>query len=382
MKIAVAKEIQALETRVALDPDACRRLIKAGLEIEVETGAGAGSFHPDQAYREAGARIAQDPARMLAEADLLVKVQAPALRPEGWHEAEPLRPGSLLLGSLFPTRNLDAMGRLARGRITAFSTDCIPRSTRAQGMDTLSSMASIAGYKGALLAAMELPRYFPMLMTAAGSTAQARLFVLGAGVAGLQAIATARRLGARVTATDVRPGVKEQIESVGGVHVGIELAAETAGGYAGELSAADRARQAQLLTEQCAQADAVISTALIGGVSAPRLIDAGMVAAMQPGSVLVDLGADGGGICVLSCLGGRVETGGVTILAPLNLAATVPVHASQLFARNLSNFILAFWDPAARRFNLDWADDILAACAITHDGQIRHRPTLEALQQP
>ena len=233
-----------------------------------------------------------------------------------------MRPGAIYVGSLMPLRNLDAVQALASGRVTSFSTDAIPRTTRAQAMDTLSSMANIAGYKGVLLAAVELNKYFPMLMTAAGTVPPAKVFVIGAGVAGLQAIATARRLGANVFATDVRPEVKEQIESVGGKYVGIELkeGASAGGGYAKELTEEDRLRQRELLAAQCAQSDAVITTALIGGVFAPRLISADMVRAMKPGAVIVDLAADGGGNCELSRPGETVTVQGITILAPLESA--------------------------------------------------------------
>jgi NAD(P) transhydrogenase subunit alpha len=289
----------------------------------------------------------------------------------------------MLLASIFPTRNLDAVQRMAGRNITAFSTDCIPRTTRAQAMDTLSSQANIVGYKGVLLGALELPKYYPMFMTAAGTTLPAKVFVIGAGVAGLQAIATAKRLGASVTATDVRPEVKEQIESVGGKYVGIDLkqGASAGGGYAAELSAEDKALQAKMLAEHCAIVDVVITTALIGGVFAPKLLDEAIVTSMKPGSVIIDLGADGGGNCTLSKLGETVIVNGVKIVAPLNLPATVPTHASMLFARNLLNFMTAFWDKEARRFNLDWADDILKGCAVTHEGKVIHGPTLKALDQ-
>ena len=381
MKIAVPKEIAPLDRRVALDPDACRRLIQAGLEVRVEAGAGAEAFFPDRAYLEAGAVVLEDGVKLLKETDLLLKINAPGLRPDGLHEATLLGPGAMVLASLFPSRNLESVRMLAQARVTAFATDCMPRITRAQGMDTLSSMANIVGYKGALLAATELPKYFPLFMTAAGTTHQAKVFVIGAGVAGLQAIATARRLGANCTATDVRPEVRAQIESVGGRYIGLELEPiQGQGGYAAALSPEDQARQARMLAEHCATVDVVITTALVGGVLAPKLIDETIIRSMKPGSVLVDLGADGGGNCTLSRLGGQVRVGDVTILAPLNLAATVPVHASQLFARNLSNFVLAFWNPGARRFELDWEDEILRACCITHEGQVLHGPTRAALQ--
>jgi len=382
VKIAIPLEVRPNERRVALDPESCRKLIQLGAEVAMETGAGERSFFPDQAYLDAGVSLVADPARLLGEADLVAMVNAPGPRPGGAHEADLMRPGALLVASLFPTRNLDAVARLAARGVTAFSTDCIPRTTRAQAMDTLSSQASITGYKGVLLGAVELPRYFPMLMTAAGTTLQAKVFVIGCGVAGLQAIATARRLGAAVSATDVRPEVKEQIESVGGKYIGIELAqsAQAGGGYAAELSAEDKARQAAMLAGQCAAVDMVVTTALIGGVTAPRLIDEAIVRSMKPGSVLVDLGADGGGNCTLSKPGETVVVGGVTLLAPLNLPATLPYHASMLFSRNLLNFISAFWHKPEARFRLDWNDDLLKGCCVTHEGKVIHGPTLKAIQ--
>ncbi|MBK8790745.1 MAG: Re/Si-specific NAD(P)(+) transhydrogenase subunit alpha [Holophagaceae bacterium] len=383
MKIAVPREIRAGETRVALDPESCKKLIQLGMEVAVEAGAGSAANFTDRAYQDAGATLVADPASLLASAEFVLKVNAPQARPDGTHEADLIKPGTMLLASIFPTRNLDAVQRMAERNITAFSTDCIPRTTRAQAMDTLSSQANIVGYKGVLLGALELPKYYPMFMTAAGTTLPAKVFVIGAGVAGLQAIATAKRLGASVTATDVRPEVKEQIESVGGKYVGIDLkqGASAGGGYAAELSAEDKALQAKMLAEHCATVDVVITTALIGGVFAPKLLDEAIVTSMKPGSVIIDLGADGGGNCTLSKLGETVVVNGVKIVAPLNLPATVPTHASMLFARNLLNFMTAFWDKEARRFNLDWADDILKGCAVTHEGKVIHGPTLKALDQ-
>ena len=383
MKIAIPMEVRPDEHRVALDPESCRKLIQLGIEVTMEPGAGAGAFFPDAAYLEAGVGQVADPAQLLGEADFVVKVGAPGVRPDGRQETDLMRPGAMLLASLFPTRHLEAVTRLAERGITAFSTDCIPRTTRAQAMDTLSSQANIVGYKGVLLGAVALPKYFPMLMTAAGTTLQAKVFVIGAGVAGLQAIATAKRLGAAVSATDVRPEVKEQIESVGGKYIGIELgqSAQAGGGYAAELSAEDKAAQARMLAEHCAQVDMVITTALIGGVVAPRLIDEAIVRSMKPGSVIVDLGADGGGNCTLSKLGESVTVGGVTLLAPLNLPATLPYHASMMFSRNLLNFLSAFWNKPEARFNLDWDDDILKGCCVTRDGKVVHAATLKAIEK-
>lgn len=380
MRLAVAKETRADETRVALVPESIKKLVKAGLEVVIEAGAGEHSFLPDAAYEEAGAKIEGDAAALLAGADFLLTIHPPAVHPRlGRHVADALREGALLLGNLLPTRNLDAVRKLAERKITAFSTDCIPRTTRAQAMDTLSSMANIAGYKAVLLAADALPKYFPMFMTAAGTIFAAKVFVIGAGVAGLQAIATAKRLGAGVVATDVRPDVKEQIESVGAKFVGVvEQSAQDAGGYAKQLSEDFYRRQRELLAEQCAAADVVITTALIGGVLAPKLITAEMVRRMKPGSVIVDLAAEGGGNCELTRPGQTVVENGVKILAPLNLPATMPTHASTLFSRNVTAFLLAFCKDKA--FQLDLNDDIQKGAVITHAGEVLHARTREAMQ--
>ena len=380
MKIAVPKESGAGEGRVALVPESCKKLIQAGYSVGVESGAGQNAQFSDQSYRETGVQVDSDRSSLLRDADLLLKVGPPTVGDQGAaDEVTMLRPGSIYLGSLMPLRHLDTVRRLAEAQITAFSTDAIPRTTRAQSMDTLSSMANIAGYKGVLLAAAELGRYFPMLMTAAGMVPPATVFVIGAAVAGLQAIATARRLGANVVATDVRPEVKEQIESVGAKYVGVELAqdASAGGGYARELSEDDKRRQRELLAQQCTQSDVVITTALIGGVFAPKLLTDEIVRTMRPGTVIVDLAADGGGNCELSRPGETVRIDGVTILAPLNLAASVPTHASLLFSRNLTAFMLAFSKEGA--FNLDLNDDIQQGALITHNGEITHARTRDAL---
>ena len=379
MRIAVAKETHSGERRVALVPESAKKLIHAGYEISIEPGTGAAAGWPDEAYRDAGVLLELNRSVVFPSADIVLTVNVHEHLPEGQDSMALMRAGAILLGSLMPIRHLQEIKRLAEQRVTAFSSDAIPRSTRAQAMDTLSSMSSIAGYKGALLAAVELNRYFPMLTTAAGLVLPAKVFVIGAGVAGLQAIATARRLGANVTATDVRPEVKEQIESVGAKYVGIEPAqdASAGGGYAKELSAGDRERQQALLAAECAQSDVVITTALIGGVIAPRLINAETVRSMRKGAVIVDLAADGGGNCELSKPGQTVTVDGVTILAPLNLAATVPYHASLLFSRNLTAFLLAFTKDG--RFQLDFNDDIQKSCVITYGGEVVHARTREAM---
>ena len=381
MRIGALKETTPGEQRVALAPESCRKLAQAGYDVAIESGGGDPAGFPDAAYAEVGATLQPDAAALAGTSDIVVKVTAPAVetREGGRDEVAWMRPGTTYVGSLMPLRHLDAVRALASRRITSFSTDAIPRTTRAQPMDTLSSMANIGGYKGAILAAAALNRYFPMLMTAAGMVRPAKVFVIGAGVAGLQAIATARRLGANVVATDVRPDVKEQIESVGAKYVGIELkeSAAAGGGYAKELSDEDRKRQSQLLADECAESDVVITTALIGGVFAPRLISADTVRTMKSGSVIVDLAADGGGNCELSTPGETVHVGGVTILAPLNLPATMPYHASLLFSRNLTAFILAF--TKGKSFQVDLADDIQQSAMITHAGEVTHARTREAL---
>ena len=381
MRIAVPKETESGERRVALVPESCRKLITSGYDIAIETAAGDAAGYGDAEYRQAGVAVGTDPQSLLAAADLVLKVRAPAAGPSGRDEIGWMRPGAIYLGSLMPLRHLDAVRALASRKITSFSTDAIPRTTRAQAMDTLSSMANISGYKGVLLAAAVLNRYFPMLMTAAGVVRPARVFVIGAGVAGLQAIATAKRLGATVVATDVRPEVKEQIESVGAKYVGIELAESAAagGGYAKQLSERDRQRQSRLLAEQCGQADVVCTTALIGGWFAPKLITADTVRNMRSGSIIVDLAADGGGNCELSRPGETVQVGGVTILAPLNLAATLPYHASLLFSRNLTAFLEAFTRDKA--FRIDLNDPIQQGALITYAGRVTHAPTRDAMEK-
>jgi NAD(P) transhydrogenase subunit alpha len=379
MRIGVPKETAAREQRVALVPESCKKLVQTGYEIAIEAGAGAAAGFADAAYLEAGATVVPDPAALLGGADLVLKVGAPALGEAGRDEVGWMRPNAVYVGSLMPLRNLAVVRALAARGVTSFSTDAIPRTTRAQAMDTLSSMANISGYKGVLLAAVELNKYFPMFMTAAGMVPPAKVFVIGAGVAGLQAIATAKRLGAHVTGTDVRPEVKEQIESVGGKYVGIELkeSAAAGGGYAKELSEEDRARQREILAAQCAASDVVITTALIGGVFAPRLIPAAIVETMRPGSVIVDLAADGGGNCELSRPGEAVIAHGVKILAPLNLPATMPLHASLLFSRNLTAFVQTFTKDKA--FQIDFTDDIQQGAVITHGGEVKHARTRDAL---
>jgi NAD(P) transhydrogenase subunit alpha len=371
VRIAVPREIRAGERRVALVPESVRKLVKAGIAVSVERGAGERAFFTDSEFAEAGATLEGDATTLYAGADLVVKVQAPALNQAlGTHETDLMREAAMLLGTLVPARHPDVLEKLAARNITAFAVNLIPRITRAQSMDTLSSMANIAGYKAVLLAADTLPRYFPMLMTAAGTVFPAKVFVIGAGVAGLQAIATARRLGAAVEATDTRPAVKEQVESIGAKFVGaVAEEGQDASGYAKELSADFYRKQAELIAERCAASDVVITTALIGGVTAPRLITAAMVEAMKPGSVIVDLAAEAGGNCELTVPGQTVVAHGVTICGPENPPSEVPWHGSTLYSRNLTAFVLAFWKDGA--FALDLEDEIIKGCLVTHAGEVR-----------
>jgi len=382
MRIGVPREVAEGERRVALAPESVKKLVQAGIEVVVERGAGQSAYYPDPAYEQVGAKIEADVAAVLGQADFVLKVQPPTDHPQvGRHEVDLMREGAMLLTTLLATRHPQVVKRLAERRITAFATDYIPRTTRAQSMDVLSSMANIAGYKAAMIAALELPKYFPMFMTAAGTVFPAKVFVIGAGVAGLQAIATARRLGATVEATDTRPVVREQVESLGAKFVGVEPEedAQDASGYAKELSKEYYEKQAQLLRERCAANDVVITTALIGGVKAPKLITEDMVQGMQPGSVIVDLAADAGGNCVLSEPGRTVVRHGVTICAPLNLPASMPMHASMLYGRNLTSFVLEFWKDNA--FQLDLEDEILKGALVTHDGQVVHEMARRAVEE-
>ena len=379
MKIAVAREIEVGERRVALVPDIVARLVKQGIEVLVEAGAGERAFFSDAAYEAAGAKIISDTAALWYEADILLKVGIPQEREEGGSEIELLREGAVLIGFLNPLGQPDIAQRLADRRITAFGMEMIPRTTRAQSMDALSSQASIAGYKAVLIAAATAPKYFPMLTTAAGTIAPAKVFVIGAGVAGLQAIATARRLGAVVEAFDIRPAVKEEVQSLGAKFVEVQLNEETvaAGGYAREITEESKRRTQEVLAEHVKQADVVITTAQVPGRKAPLIVTEEMVAQMKPGSVVVDLAADQGGNCAGTEAGKDVQRNGVTIIGPINLPSSMPIHASQLYAKNLSS--LAQLMIKDKTLDLNFEDDIIAAACITHAGEIRNQRVRELL---
>lgn len=382
MKLAAPKEIREGERRVALTPETCKKLTQAGLEVAVQVGAGEGAYFRDEEYQAAGARIEPDEAELLDDAEIIIKVNAPQALPGGRHEVDLLRRKAILVGTLQPTRNLELVRRLVEREITAFSTDAIPRITRAQAMDTLSSMSSIAGYKAVLLAAHRLGKYFPMLSTAAGTVLPAKVLVIGAGVAGLQAIATARRLGAAVEAFDARPVVKEQVESLGAKFVSLAVPheqAQDAGGYAKKMSEEFYRQEMELIAKHAAAADVIITTALIGGVTAPRLITREMVDRMRPGSLIVDLAAEAGGNCELTEPGRTVEHNRVTIHGPLDLVTGTAVHGSQLYARNVATFVLEFCKDG--NFQVNLTDEIQKGAIISHEGRVLHAPTQRALEQ-
>src|SRR5262245_55684184 len=366
MKVAVPRERAPGERRVALTPDAVAALVKSGTEVLVEAGAGEGAFHADAAFEQAGARIATGPGAVYTGADVVLKVQKPTS-----DEVEQMREGSVLVSFLQALTSPDLVQRLAARRITSFGMEGIPRISRAQKMDALSSQANIAGYKAVLIAAESLAKFFPMLMTAAGTVFAARILVIGAGVAGLQAIATARRLGAQVWGYDVRPVVKEQVESLGAKFLEFDLGvadAEDKGGYAKALSADAARRQQEMLGEKTKDFDVVVTTALVPGRTAPRLVTKETVAGMRPGSVIVDLAAEAGGNCELTEPDRVVVKHGVTIHGPTNLPATVPVHASQLYARNVTELLAELVKD--RALKLDFEDEIVKGACVTHGGAI------------
>jgi NAD(P) transhydrogenase subunit alpha len=358
MRVGVPKETAPGERRVALVPEAIPRL--EGITVAVERGAGVPAGFVDAAYEEAGAELVDDAWQGV---DGVIKVAKPSA-----DEAAKLRSGELLIAFLQPLTDRDLVERLTAAGVLGFAMESIPRTTRAQPMDALSSQATVSGYKAVLLAAERLPRFFPMLTTAAGTIAPARVLVLGAGVAGLQAIATARRLGAVVAGFDVRPAVREQVQSLGASFLDLGVVGEeTEGGYARELTAEEQAQQQRALEERIPEFDAVVTTAAVPGRPAPKLIPAAAVERMRPGSVIVDLAAETGGNCELTRPGETIEVGGVAILGPLNLASTLPTHASQLYARNVSA-LLGHLAPAGE-LKLDWNDEITAGTCVTRTAE-------------
>jgi NAD(P) transhydrogenase subunit alpha len=366
IRVAVPKEIYPGERRVALVPEVSQKMAKLDIEVLVETGAGSAAHYPDSAF--APARIVSDAGSLYGEADIVLTVQPPA--PE---LIDRLREGSILIGMLLPYQRLEHVARLKERNITSFAMELVPRISRAQSMDALSSQAAAAGYKAVIMAAERSGRFFPMLTTAAGTIRPSKVVVIGAGVAGLQAIATARRLGAIVEGYDVRAATKEQVESLGARFIDIDVAAEGSGGYARELTGEEKQQQQAILAEHIAAANVVISTAALPGRPSPRIITTAMVESMKPGSVIIDLAAEGGGNCELTRAGEDVEHNGVSIVGPLNVPSMLAVHASEMYAKNLLNFL----SPMIRDGKLepDWEDQVLAESVLTHQGKIRHAPT-------
>src|SRR5712691_1715904 len=366
MKIGVPKETAANERRVALTPEVVGRLVKSGLAVLVERGAGEAASFGDESYGTAGATLVATAADVFGQSDVVLEVQASSVE-----ETRQCREGAALVALFQPSAERETVSQLAARRVTAFSLALLPRITRAQAMDVLSSQATVAGYKAVLLAAVATGRLFPMLVTAAGTLTPARALVLGAGVAGLQAIATARRLGAVVSAFDVRPAVKEQVESLGAKFLELEIgeSAETAGGYAKQLSDETHRRELAFIAQHVKDADIVITTAAIPGTRAPILITAEAVRGMKPGSVMVDLAAETGGNCELTEPGSDVIRNGVVIIGPANLPSTLPVHASQMYARNISSFLFHVVKDGALR--LDFEDEITRDTCVTHAGEVR-----------
>jgi NAD(P) transhydrogenase subunit alpha len=370
MHLVVLKEARPGERRVALVPDAMARLRELGLTVSVQSGAGVAAGFIDDAYRDAGAEVVTDAADLLAAGEIVAKVRPP-LNAGPSSEVDQMRPGSVLIGFLQPLTSPELLRALARREITSFAMELVPRITRAQRMDALSSQATVAGYKAVLLAASATGKFFPMLMTAAGTVPPAKVLVLGAGVAGLQAIATARRLGAVVQGFDIRPAVKEQVESLGATWVGLQMEeAEGAGGYAKEVSAEAQRKEHEHLHKLVAEADIVITTAQIPGRPAPLLITEDMVLAMRPGSVIVDLAAESGGNAAFTSADEEVHKNGVIILGPTELSSTLPLHASQMYSRN----VLALLQHLVKdgEIQLDFTDEITSGCLVTHAGEVVH----------
>ncbi len=382
MIVAIPKEIAPGETRVAAIPATVKELIKIGMEVIVETGAGEKSFFADEVFKEAGATIEKDTKKLYEKADLVLKVNHPIYNEQlRTHEADLLKNGAAFVSLFQTTREQEAVEKLTKNKITAFSMHLIPRTTLAQKMDALSSQANIAGYKAVLIAAAHLGKYMPLLMTAAGTIPPAKVLILGAGVAGLQAIATAKRLGAQVEAFDVRPAVKEEVESLGAKFVEVEADSDDGvgeGGYAKETSEEYKKKQQVLIKERIGKSDIVITTALIPGKPAPLLIPKDMVDGMIPGSVIIDLAAENGGNCELTKAGEIVKHNEVIVDGTLNLPGSMPIHASQLYAKNITSFI-TYMCPEGK-LNLDMEDEIISGALFAHNGEIVNEMTKEAFK--
>jgi NAD(P) transhydrogenase subunit alpha len=381
MKIGVPKERRPDESRVAASPDTVKRLVGRGIDVLVEAAAGERARFSDQSFADAGARLVDDAAALYRDADIILKVRRPLAAGEGKiDEMALLRPGQVLVGMLDPYQHLEQVAAYAKAGVLAFALELLPRITRAQAMDVLSSQANLAGYRAVIDGLAEFDRVMPMLMTAAGTVPPAKVFVIGAGVAGLQAIATARRLGAVVSATDIRPAAKEEIESLGAKFVGVVKAdAATAGGYAKELSEEDKKQQADMVAQHLKSQDLVITTAQIPGRPAPRLVSRAMLESMRPGSVVVDLAVESGGNVEGSQVGKVVDKGGVKIVGHANMPARLAPATSALYARNLLNFVDLLIDPETKKLVINESDDLIKGALITRDGKVVH-PALQRNQ--
>lgn len=361
--LVFVRETAPGEKRAALSPETCKKLLALKLRVLIECGAGEPASFPDLSY--VGAEFTADRGQALAAADILVCVQPP-----GNAELAGLKPGAIIMGLLAPHADAQRVQALVDGKLTAFPLERLPRTTRAQAMDVLSSQAGMAGYKAVLIAAQLAPRFFPMLTTAAGTIRPSRVLIVGAGVAGLQAIATARRLGAQVEGFDVRPETREQIESLGGKFLDLGVSAKGEGGYARELTTEERAEQQRRLAEHLKNVDVIVTTAAVPGRPAPKIITAAMVAGMKPGSVVVDLAAETGGNCELTRAGETVQSNGVAVHGPINLASMGALHASEMYARNVYNFLSLMVDKEGA-LSLDWNDELIAKTCLTHAGENR-----------
>ncbi|MGP8078618.1 MAG: NAD(P) transhydrogenase subunit alpha [Thermoplasmata archaeon] len=369
VRLAVPKETAPGERRVASVPEVVQRLAKTGVAVVVESSAGLAAGYPDESFRAAGATIEKDPKALVAGAALVLRVQAPSLE-----EIARMDPGTIVIAPMNASRNLDRVAKMRDGKLTSFALELLPRITRAQSMDILSSQATAAGYRAMLIAASLCPKFFPMLTTAAGTIRPSKVLVLGAGVAGLMAIATARRLGATVEGYDVRRAAGEQVRSLGAKFLELQINAEGAGGYARELTPEEKGQEQAMVAKAVAEADIIVTTAAIPGRKAPVLIRKEMVATMRPGSVIVDLAAETGGNCELTQVGATIDASGVTIAGPLNLPSQLAFHASQMYARNLESFLsLLVGKDGVLAPN--YADEILAASLLTRDGAVVHAPT-------
>jgi NAD(P) transhydrogenase subunit alpha len=371
IRVAVPKETASGERRVALDPSVATKLKKLGVEITLQDGAGDAAYLPNDAFADVG--IAKDAKALYSEAEIVLRVQPPTEE-----EIDAMPEGAVLIGMLSPHRYPERVAKLRDRKITSFAMELVPRISRAQAMDVLSSQAAVAGYKAAIMGSDLACRFFPMLTTAAGTIRPSKVIVIGAGVAGLQAIATARRLGAIVQGYDVRSATKEQVESLGAKFIDLSIKAEGEGGYARELTAEEKQQQQEELAGHIAQADVLITTAAVPGRPSPKIISTSTVEGMKPGAVIIDLASEGGGNCELTKPGETIEHKGVIIHGPLNVPSQVPLHASEMYAKNLLNFLSPMIGEAG--LSIDWEDEIVSGSVLTHDGAIKHEPSRQLVE--